>query len=261
VIRWCAYCQTFQGEAPPLDSYELTHGLCDACEKGSKVTDDEAIAAVRPVASFYGRLRAQAKAGFDTSGRELVEEAGALGIRPVDLLIGLLQPALYEIGQGWERGEVSVATEHRFTAAVESAAAMALARLPESAGARTARSPDFLLVNADGNDHTLGLKLVELLLLSGGRSTFTVLPGLPSPEVAELVRMVKPRILGVSIALERHASAVREIVTALESVSPGARPRVFVGGHCVKMGLTFDPALRVETCPDVLRLASMVGGE
>lgn len=250
MIQWCAYCQTFQGEVAPLDSYKMTHGVCDACVSKSTPTDEAAVEAIQPLARFYRELRLQARRGFDASGDRFLDEAAALGIRPVDLLVGMLQPALVELGEAWEHGEISVATEHRFTALVESVTSAALARLPKEAGARKAKSPDFLLVGADGNYHTAGLRLVELILLSGGRSTFLVDPGLPSAEIVELARALEPKALGVSLAMPEHAERVREIASALDCFPAEARPRLLVGGHYVKMGMPLDRSLHAEPCPD-----------
>ena len=31
MIRWCAYCQHYQGEQEPLDDYSITHDICEPC--------------------------------------------------------------------------------------------------------------------------------------------------------------------------------------------------------------------------------------
>lgn len=51
----------------------------------------------------------------------------------------VLQPALYEIGRGWELGELSVAQEHLATAIVQSLLATLAARLDERPTGSAAR--------------------------------------------------------------------------------------------------------------------------
>lgn len=257
MIRWCAYCQTYQGEVAPLESYELTHGVCDACSTQGKVGDDAAIAAIRPLARFHEALREQARDGFAASGETLLDTAVAIGVRPLDLLMGMLQPVLFEIGAAWERGALSVATEHRFTAAVESVASTARARMPRGTDARVTSSPDVLLVGANGNYHTLGLQVVDLILLSGGRTCLLVEPGLPTSEVIELARATTPKILGISVALVEHGASVEEVAAAVDRWPADARPRLLVGGHAVMRGMSFDAAPRVETCTDPRSLIAM----
>ena len=119
MIRWCSNCQTYQGEVPPFDSYAITHGICEVCAAKGLMLGGPALAKIQPIVDFHNRVREEAKAGFITPPHSLLAEAITLEIQPIDLLIGLLQPALYEIGELWARGEVSIATEHRFSATVE----------------------------------------------------------------------------------------------------------------------------------------------
>lgn len=255
MIVWCAYCQRFQGEQPPLDDYEVTHGLCARCSAKGAPQDDEAIAAIRPLAAFYSRLRTQARAGTELPTGQVLSEARSLGVRPLDLLLGMVQPALYEIGDLWSRGEMSVAMEHRFSANVQ--------RIVDAIAEATPAPPprrgdlDYLLVAADREQHTLGLRFVELFLREHGRSTFLVAPGLPAAEVLALVRSLEPRTLGLSVALPAHAAAVREISTALDGV-PG-RPRLIVGGYAIKMGIHTADVTGAEVVPQMQQLVLACG--
>ncbi len=31
MLKWCTYCQEFQGEVPPFDTLASTHGICQNC--------------------------------------------------------------------------------------------------------------------------------------------------------------------------------------------------------------------------------------
>ena len=250
MIVWCAYCQRFLGEQPPLDNYEVTHGLCTRCAKKGVMRDDAAIAAIRPLVAFHARLRMQARAGGELPTSQILSEARSLGVRPLDLLLGVVQPALYELGDLWSRGEVSVAMEHRFSANVQRIVGAIVEATPP-----TPPGPgglDYLLVAADREQHTLGLWFVELFLREHGRSTFLVTPGLPAGEVMALVRSLQPKTVGLSLALPAHASAVREVASALEGMP--RRPRLIVGGYAVKMGLAADALAGAEPIDHMHRL-------
>jgi len=45
----------------------------------------------------------------------MLEESSRHHIRPMDLLLGMLQPLLVEIGELWASGQVTVSMEHRFS--------------------------------------------------------------------------------------------------------------------------------------------------
>jgi len=71
-------------------------------------------------ANFLGELF---RALFDAGRHEdfkaaagIVENAISVDCRPVDILLGMISPMLYEIGEEWKRGVLSVEAEHRFTA-------------------------------------------------------------------------------------------------------------------------------------------------
>jgi methanogenic corrinoid protein MtbC1 len=235
MIVWCAYCQTFQGEKEPFDDYELTHTLCAACDAAGGMMNEAAIRSVRPIAEFYNALRKQAATGAELSTPAILEDAQRLGVSPMDLLWGMVQPALHEMGVRWARSEVTIAIEHRFSMNVERIIDSVAATLPQPA---PTAALDFLLVNAADNHHTLGLRMLELLLRRRGSSTYLVVPGLPPSEVIALARSLAPKTVGVSIALAEQAASVRETLHGLSGLPK--KPRMIVGGYAVKMGLVAD---------------------
>ncbi len=253
MIDWCAYCQTWQGEIPPFDSWAMSHGICASCFEQGRVDDPTAIGTVMPVAIFFRRIRSEARRGFTTAGAAVLEEAETLKIRPLELLVGLLQPALDEIGHLWARGDVTVAAEHRFSAMVQTVATLVLERA-RKAITNPAQPPEFMLVNADENQHTLGPLVAEAFLLTHGRKGFALIPGLPAPEVLEQVGALHPKTLGISVARLRDLEMVQQVCAGLAGLVPEQRPRVVVGGSAIRLGARPDPALGVTVCTDLRAL-------
>ena len=259
MIEWCSYCQRFQGERPPFDRFELSHGVCEACARRGAMLDPDAAAAARPVAELFRGVRVAARTGRPLLAADVLGRAEALGVRPVDLLVGMMQPALHEIGELWARGEVTVDVEHRFSAAVEELVAVLRAGTAEPPpGARCGAR--FLLVNADGNYHTLGVRIVELMLRWAGCQVTAVVPGLPVADVVYAVQELRPEVLGVSVAMLPEMRAVGELGAALESVAPDHRPRLVVGGRLVKAGLSPDAAGKYDLIADPASLVREAAG-
>ena len=106
---WCSYCQKFQGETPPFGDLSITHVLCLECE--SAHSDVFAADVIRHGVFLREIFRSLFKAGRKNdfgSAERLVERAIAANCRPVDILIGIVAPMLYKIGEEWERaGEYS----------------------------------------------------------------------------------------------------------------------------------------------------------
>lgn len=247
MIAWCAYCQRFQGERAPFDSFELTHGMCPECARRGVLLDPAAVRAARPVAEFFADLRRAARAGADLAAGDLLDRAGALGVGAADLLVGMVQPALCEIGELWARGEATVAIEHRFSTLVEALVAAVRERTPAPAPPEPGRV-EFLLVDVEGNHHTLGIRILEVLLRAAGRSVTAVAPGLPAREVVALVRALRPAVVGVSVALLPQMRAVRELAAEIAAADLPSPPRLVVGGQPIKAGLQLAEPRGFELC-------------
>jgi methanogenic corrinoid protein MtbC1 len=188
-----------------------------------------------------------------------VQRGLSLGLDPVDLLMGLVQPALYRIGKCWENGTASTREEALVTATCTNMLQSLLNRLPAVGSCRQSSNPKVLLVNAQGNFHTLGLQLVEFVLLSRGVPTLTITPGLGAREVLALVGATRPRVVGIGLSLPTHFRGAREVAAGVRELPEAVRPRVVVGGFAVKHGMQFDPELGFTACSDPRDLVAMAG--
>ncbi len=251
MIRWCAYCQSYMGESSPFDNFAITHVLCPKCAESGLYENLDALEGLRHLADFFNELRREVLAGIGTDPSHWVTAAYEKGIKPQDLLLGLIQPALYETGELWAKGEVTVAIEHRFSLFVEEMVGFIHTHYPELNKNRQLQKPEVLLTNANGNYHTLGLKFLEISLLSKGIKTYTLLPGLPVKEILELIRAIQPKMLGLSISMVPQARSVRELAEEISIFPEKERPLLLVGGLPVKEGLVFPPELAVHCCPNI----------
>ena len=199
MIRWCSYCQAFLGEARPFDSAVVTHGVCDACdarlEKGEALI--EATATVRdPMNRTFA-----CAAHSDVNARPgLLSEASVRHLPSTSALVGLLQPALYRVGTGWEDGDLTVAAEHRFTAGCDRFFSQLLAY------PRTEASLDVLGFLAPGNTYSLGPRFAAELLGARGIRTEAIVPELPR---AEMVAEIGGCARASSASPARHPSPCR----------------------------------------------------
>src|SRR5690606_31303751 len=150
-IRWCAYCQTYQGERAPYDDYSLTHTICDRCAARDSWRKRSAIEAIEPVRRLFRRV---ASPGPGDEPERLVTQALAMGIEPIDLLLGIVQPVLYEVGARWALGEATVEEEHEVTRRCLAIYEALLERQGDLEALRRREPPEVLLACAPGNTHT-----------------------------------------------------------------------------------------------------------
>jgi methanogenic corrinoid protein MtbC1 len=248
MLKWCAYCQSFLGEIPPYRDFSLTHGICARCEAAHPDLFDPLV--VRNATAMKSTFDALFDAGRKNnvgSAEAIIEHALATNFKPVDVLMGMVSPMLYEIGEGWEKGVLTVEDEHRFTAFCEEVLYLISSQwLPgqqEGAG-----NEPIALVNAPGNRHDLGIRFLHLWLESHGHPARVIEGDIDA--IIEAVVRSRPRLLLMSISLPEQAEGVAALVDRLKQAVPVETPRIVVGGHAVKIrAVTHVPG--ADLCPDI----------
>jgi MerR family transcriptional regulator, light-induced transcriptional regulator len=112
--------------------------------------------------------------------------------------------AAHEIGRRWERGELDVVEEH----AASERFSRAVARVADSLPARRS-APEVLLATARGEEHTLGLALVELCLRELGWRTLWIGSGVPARALADAIGSPRRRFDAVAVSASACARPER----------------------------------------------------
>ncbi len=102
MIRWCMYCQRFLGEHFPYDDPRISHGICERCDARAE-QDKPVLEESAPVRQLMKQLLAGAKAGDESSCQAFASAAAARGLDAGSICVGLLQPALYQVGIDWQQ--------------------------------------------------------------------------------------------------------------------------------------------------------------
>lgn len=226
MFTWCAYCQRLIGETEPFSDYAVTHGICAACEKTvATYTPQPSTLRAR---SLFAQLTTLGRRGDLNDCEPFVHSALAAGLRTSEILIGLLHPALGDIGRRWERGEISVADEHRFTAF----ASRVLELVPLPRGPVASHHP-IVLALVEGNLHDIGIRMLTRVALDRGHPCIAVHPSLPDDELVALAEIVRPAMLGLSVTLpETIPHAIRLYRRLNDTEACGQR--VVLGGYAFR---------------------------
>lgn len=161
--------------------------------------------------------------------------AEAFALYPVETVaLSLIQPALVEIGEGWHRGDVTIAQEHFASAHLR-------ARLGNlfSQALHNGHAPTIVCACARGEMHELGLLTVGLFLRRRGYNVVYLGQNVPEEELVQAIRRVRPALVCVSGSTAESArmvSAASQQVVAL----PEPHPLFGYGGRIFKL----DPDLR-----------------
>jgi methanogenic corrinoid protein MtbC1 len=142
----------------------------------------------------------------------------------------LLKPALYRVGELWERNEISVAAEHVATGITEGVMNELYPQL--LGGERVRRS--VVIAAVEGELHQVGAKMVaDAFELRGWDATF-VGASTPIPELVRIVREREPDVVGLSLSIYFHIPALDREIRALREA--GFDGPILVGGQAFLHG-------------------------
>jgi methanogenic corrinoid protein MtbC1 len=188
--------------------------LASALEEGpGPVGDAEARALDRMVGALIGALTS-----FDgASAERIVSEAFA--IHPFEsVLLGLVQPAMVEVGERWSRGETTVAAEHYATEFVRRKLTGLLTTF-ESATTR-----ETILVGCAPQElHDLGALFASLFLVRRGWHVVFLGPQVPLADVLDTVQQLRPDLVCLSASTAETAALLREVAQEVQKRFPQVR--------------------------------------
>ena len=248
MLRWCAYCQGFQGEVAPLGIFTTTHGICPAClAKGMPLLNSELQESHR-LRAIQGLLYEAGKTGDTEAASAIIQFATSAGLRPIDILIGLITPLLYRIGNEWESAKITIADQQRFSLFCEHVYELVRLQVKIDPTTLPLGRARVLLFNVPGNDHNLGIRILDLWLQSKGIDSREFHPPPTQQTLATLIEEHAPRAILVSLSLGSQAASLAEIAQRIQLL-PTPRPRLIVGGYAVKNRLIqpMEGTLFVET--------------
>jgi methanogenic corrinoid protein MtbC1 len=233
MIRWCAYCQKFMGEKAPFDDYSFTHGQCASCHSQRVHLREDMELRLQAMREFSQKYFLSARDGLTFANpREFVAEGKALGLGPLDLFMGIVQPLLYRIGEAYARGEITIAREHKFTDFAE----RILFHIQEQLALdvkSSSKGVDVLLLAAEGNQHTLGIRTLKYAVQEHGFSVEALFPGMPNPEAVAAVGSFSPRVVGLSVAVPEQVLAAAQLSQNIREAY-GDGVKVVLGGVALR---------------------------
>jgi MerR family transcriptional regulator, light-induced transcriptional regulator len=133
--------------------------------------------------------------------------------------------ALTELGRRWEAGTCTIFEEHTASEALRRAAASCAGEMRVRADA-----PCAVLLTCEGERHTLGLSLAELVFAEAGWRTVFVGEGPPAAELAALAARLKPDLIVCAASTGCAPAAVSAYQEALMRLSDQSGMFVMLAG-------------------------------
>jgi methanogenic corrinoid protein MtbC1 len=167
----------------------------------------------------------------------------------------IIQPAMYSIGNLWERGEISVAEEHLASAIVARVMASLYAWVLRSQGCYGKA-----IVSAAPNEyHEIGARMVADLLERDGWNVEYLGSDMEFRSLLERVKKTKPFLLALSVAMPFNLHQARGVIRDIRRKFPHERIKIMVGGQVFKKLPDFWEAMGADgyasDASDAARLA------
>ena len=173
------------------------------------------------VSDYKAALRkGDAKAAYETIDR-LIDG----GVSFEDLCEEVVTPALYEIGELWATGEITVADEHVASAISDAI----LACISPFSSADIEGSSRVLVCCSEGELHAIGARMVGEAFAAAEWSVQYMGASLPAESVASAVEQRGIDVLAMSTTMPEHLPQVSATISAARDRVPDLR--VIVGGQ------------------------------
>jgi excisionase family DNA binding protein len=179
-------------------------------------------------APWRDRLQARMLAGDEAGSWGVVEAAFASGMTPADFYCEVLTPALYNIGELWQEGELGVEDEHLASAV----AAGIIGRLGPRFARRGRTKGTVVLAMPSGERHHLGAAMLADILRSDGYRVLNLGADTPPGALISTIHQVED-LSAVAVGVvdpDRLAAATSLIKAVRKSVG---RVPVVAGGAAV----------------------------
>jgi MerR family transcriptional regulator, light-induced transcriptional regulator len=146
------------------------------------------------------------------------------------LYVDLIQPSQYRVGELWEAGRISVATEHLATATNSFVASACYAPLAHA----TVGGPRALIACTPEERHELGPRMLADLLECDGWDVDFYGASMPLRDLIDAIRERDPRFVGLSAALVMHLGSVKRTIAAIREALGAEAPPIVVGGNAFR---------------------------
>ena len=177
----------------------------------------------RSIAALQKRMMG-ALVAFDQRSAEYAWAEAASMYSTEMICTELLMPVQIAIGEGWHRGEVSVAAEHFSSRFVEGKLITLLtAYVDNQAG------PLAVIGCAQAEQHELGAIMLALFMRWAGFRVIYLGQNVPNSTVEETIRQLRPQILGLSATTIEAAHSLTEVGQIITRMEP-PRPTFIFGG-------------------------------
>ena len=205
--------------------------------------------------ALYGQLsQAYARAllhGDEIAAEQAIREAIDAKLTTAEIDEEIIAPALWLVGELWERGEISVADEHLATEI--SIRMLALQREAQRVP-HTRRGTRVMLAAPAGELHVVALRMIADLLREAGYTVVMLGADVPAAALADSAGRFEPEVICLTSTMPGGADQV--VLTVDEVLRERPNAGFVVGGRGLTARMRTRP--RIDVCARVSEVVDAV---
>lgn len=149
----------------------------------------------------------------------------------VDFYLYVLQPAMYAVGEMWEKGEISVAKEHLASALVNRLMSL---QYIELFGPQREKKGRAVVSTTTNEFHEIGATMVANSLELDGWEVEYLGSNMPKEDLLDFVFSYQPDILALSVAMSFNLESLQSIIDSIANWPEEKRPKIMAGGSAFR---------------------------
>ncbi len=170
---------------------------------------------------FYNSLLAGDRAKSSAIADELLR----YGLTVKQLYENIIRDSLYDIGQMWAEGKISVATEHMASAIVE---AILNDHYPQIISSRK-NNQTMIATCVENEFHQIGIKMVADIFELNGWNAIFLGANTPTNDLIDFIKLRNPDVLALSLSLDFNIPTLGKNLNLIRTQFPDLP--VLVGGQ------------------------------
>ena len=159
------------------------------------------------------------------SAMRLMQEIIDLNIDLEEIYVGIIQEVMWQVGELWHQGKITVDKEHYCTSTTQTVLSQFYSTIFSSK-----RKGYKLVACCVGSElHEMGIRMISDLFEFHGWDSIYLGAGVPLNAVKNAIRENEPDLVGLSVTMPQHLPLCYEFVKAIRSEFPGLR--IAIGGR------------------------------
>ena len=159
----------------------------------------------------------------------VIEQALGRGMSRAEIYLEVLAPSQIRLGEMWHEGSINVAQEHLATTITMEM----MDYLRQGMTARSGLGVRAVVTPVEGDQHTIGARMIADFLAMDGWEVFFLGNGTPAEDLAEFVRQRNADLVALSSTLPEFLSNAATAAKTIREMNSSA-PKILLGGRALE---------------------------